>query len=133
MSSVITAGWNSRAIVSAPAPVLLTRPLKPAMPRRVEQHLGEGEVVLDDQQDAVAAADGVAVVVGDVGEDSPSSSAALLASSACTAMPVNGAAPDQGGRVGSPHGAGRDVGVAAGRAAAGARCAPGCSSAAGRA
>ena len=37
--------------------------------RRVEQHLGEGEVVLDDQQDAVAAADGVAVVVGDVGED----------------------------------------------------------------
>ncbi len=30
MSSEITDGWNSRVIVSAPAPVLLTSPLKPA-------------------------------------------------------------------------------------------------------
>ena len=57
MSSVIADGWYSRVIASAPAPVRLTRPLKPLRARRVEQHLGEAEVVLDDQQHPVAGLD----------------------------------------------------------------------------
>ncbi|KAI1695359.1 hypothetical protein Ddc_21281 [Ditylenchus destructor] len=43
--------------------------LHAGLPRRFQQHAGEGEVVLDDEQHPVAGDDVLAVVLGDVGED----------------------------------------------------------------
>ena len=69
MSSVIAVGLVlARQRQRAGAAACVTRPLKPLLARRVEQEPGEAEVVLDDQQHAVAGLDVVAVVVDLVDE-----------------------------------------------------------------
>ena len=76
MSSVIAVGLYSRASVSAAAPVRRDQPLEALLAGGVEQEAGEGQVVLDDQQHAVAGLDVVAVVAGLVDQRSRSAVAA---------------------------------------------------------
>ena len=63
MSSVIAAGWYSRGQRERRSARRRDDALEALLARGVEQELREAEVVLDDQQHAVARRDGVAVVV----------------------------------------------------------------------
>jgi hypothetical protein len=87
MSSVITAGWNSRAIVSAPAPVLLTSPLKPAIRAASSSTLAKARsfsTTSRTRSPLPIASRSSSATLAKISPSSP----ALLASSACTAMPV---------------------------------------------
>ena len=68
MSSVMAAGLYSRASASAAAPCDVTRPLKPFSRAASSRKRANAEIVLDDQQHAVAGLDVVAVVADLVDE-----------------------------------------------------------------